>query len=482
MQKFRQQVLKDKKYAASIQTIITDARKWKPSCNKQPATTVSSSLVSRLSTNSAPDFIVSQEFIDYTNSKYKRFNHCAHCRYLPEASNHRLIFQHTSHSEEYVDESDWGSLSCSNSNYIEKVATTLRTLTLDTYDYLGTATASNAIWDQLFMSTYAQSQLNSLARTAVDAMSPKLDTGFSAPQFLVELIELKSLFSGIRSLFGILADLYGRIFYWGTIKDITSSYLAHQFGLMPLIDDIKTMVRKYHTACRKVFDFIDNEGKVLTLHYEKKLQPTDLLVDTSALGPNDYQVDFPKSSTQHPWYFARDVVPTGFRLTGKTEIDVQDLEYHATMRFKYRLPNYGPAMKSFLASLDHWGVNLSISDIWEVVPFSFLVDWCFDIGKWLEGLDFENLPVQLDIIDFCDSLKYKRTDSFDITGVEPAGWTSQRTTLSKTTECYYRWTGLPIGTFNGPKFQQWKSTRPFWKLSILVSLVVSRNTSYYVEG
>lgn len=474
--KERYKRLTDVHYSASMSTITVDERKWKPSCNKPVSKTVSSSLVSAISPDAVADWYSEGERIDYYNSRYQRFNRCQHVRTIADNGPQDLSFVLSLSTESEEDGGpNWTGFSCANSQYIWQRVTETKTLRVKPADYLQTeASLGTTVFDDFLMSTDAMAKINFLARTAIEEMTPKLDDGFSAPVFIKDLIELRALGRAARSLWEATSDVLWAAVGGGTIKDISSTYLAHQFGLKPLVSDIKKFLKKYNEADSKILAFLENEGKTLTYHYEKKLDATEFR-DPSWFGPTTKYVIFERSNQHDPWYFAKDIIPFGFTLWGKDSRTVTDLEYHATMKFSYRLPKYGQAMKAFLASLDLYGVNVSVSDLWEIVPFSFLLDWVFDVSSWLESHDFVNLPVTVDIIDFADSISYKREDKFSVDSVTPSQWQTLDSTLSRTKECYYRWPGTPPDAFNGPKWEEVNSRHNgAWRLSILSALAVNR--------
>lgn len=98
----------------------------------------------------------------------------------------------------------------------------------------------------------------------------------------------------------------------------------------------------------------------------------------------------------------------------------------------------------------------SPAQAWELLPFSFVVDWFVSVGPWLDQFDKDWLDVQICCYDFCRSLKYRQEDKAKLQGlvriIEPyqttdssALWTMlpQSTTQVQTLECYWRTVGMP---------------------------------------
>jgi hypothetical protein len=78
------------------------------------------------------------------------------------------------------------------------------------------------------------------------------------------------------------------------------------------------------------------------------------------------------------------------------------------------------------ALLDAFGVMWDPAIIWNAIPFSFVLDWIWDVSEWLGKWARPNLPVQLRIMDFYILWKYSghaRVETDHIQGV----WTGSST-------------------------------------------------------
>lgn len=459
------------KRRVTLETIVVTEQHWHPSCGKQPNKSISTAKIVRESPAGVPPLVTDSAIIGYQNSQYKRFNPCVHIEARYGANNQSCRF--LSSSDEVTLDDRPLNTGCSKYQYNYEKLTTSATLKFDFASYLnGDCLEPLPTGGDDYMSAIAGSDslVNDLAKLAVAEFIPKLDDGFSVPQFLFELIEMKMLWKQISRLWEIHLGLTANS------RDLADQYLGYNFGIAPLVDDIKKLVRKMRTANDAVFDFINNADKRMTLHYEKKLSPT-YFKPSSWFDPTPISTSLYHTSPNGEWYFARDTVPVGFTLHGVQRRTITDLEYHATMDFSYHLPSVGPALKSFLASLDHFGINLSISDVWEVIPFSFMVDWFFDVGSFLEQFDMSNLPVTVVVNDFCHSFKYKRKNEIEFTSVTPSNWTPLDTTLSIEKECYYRWPAIPPPPTNALGEWEWPKLNTRWglfRISIASALAATR--------
>jgi len=87
--------------------------------------------------------------------------------------------------------------------------------------------------------------------------------------------------------------------------------------------------------------------------------------------------------------------------------------YHATMRFKYALPDMSLIDNQIKAILDALGARWNPAIVWNAIPLSFLVDWIVGVGEFLEGLSVDNLEIPVVIEDFCHSVKYSTHATVD---------------------------------------------------------------------
>jgi hypothetical protein len=299
-----------------------------------------------------------------------------------------------------------------------------------------------------------KAKLQVLDRIALDTMIPELDDGWSAPRALFELIELKQLWTHAKGLLLQCRDLVQQLFK-KPLKEISNQFLAGIFGWLPFVDDIKTFVTKYQNVADDVFEFLENANKRQTLHFQKALSPLTFQ-DESWFDDRTGSVSI--NTGDDDWEFASDIlneVVFGTRYSR----EVKQLTYHATLEFSYSVPGVPGGIQQFLAELDYWGINLSISDVWEVIPFSFVVDWFWNVGSWLEKFDFENLPVEVHIHDFCRSIKGQLLEEIEITDLQsvslnipgwniyvPSEWTLTPALgkATRVTHLYHRWPGLPV--------------------------------------
>jgi len=127
------------------------------------------------------------------------------------------------------------------------------------------------------------------------------------------------------------------------------SYGAITWGIVPLISEIESGLKAINNIAKSI------DGT----HYEA----TTYTVDEIDTGVGDTALDFPGCVQPFCSYakFTRSV------------------KYHASGTAHYQ-------ELGLESMLDRLGFHPDLATLWELVPFSFVVDYIFPIGKFLEGL------------------------------------------------------------------------------------------------
>jgi hypothetical protein len=172
------------------------------------------------------------------------------------------------------------------------------------------------------------------------------------------------------------------------LKNVAGLDLNLNFGILPFLSDVRSLAEGLINFRKKVDDLLRRQGKVITRHYKCPVMAplfneTELLLYSET---TNYRV-----TRQLLW----DEMPT----------------YTASCRFKYQLPDMSLLTNQAKAFLDALGVRKNLAIAWNAIPFSFIVDWFFNVGRWLDGLSTDNLDIRIVLEDFCHSVKYSSTCS-----------------------------------------------------------------------
>lgn len=129
------------------------------------------------------------------------------------------------------------------------------------------------------------------------------------------------------------------------LGSISSDYLAVHYGLLPTIDDL-----------RKIWD----SAKSRVVHTDK----SGYAIYRSSHSSESQNIDFCRSVVQ---------------------------------RIKVAVENEDEGFKSLLNRLDDLGSLPKTENLWDLIPYSFLVDWFVDVGGLLERVDAYNRIMRLRI-------------------------------------------------------------------------------------
>lgn len=259
-----------------------------------------------------------------------------------------------------------------------------------------------------------------LTRIAMDNLVPKLEGEFNAPVFIAELTDLKSLALSVIDTIRFLPEQILRLFS-KPLGTLSGRYLEGIFGYLPLVSDVKAAVNTGFEVGDKVIEFLEGQNKRQTLHFQKALSP-ETFREPGWFSSN-IVAQWDSTEFGSPHAFMAGVIDS-ITCSGHIERSVE-VDFHATLEFEYRLPALNAFWQSMFGELDTWGINLSPAVIWEKIPFSFAVDWCFNVGSWLKRFDKKNLPVQVVIYDYCWSIKYQLTEETFIDQLEDLRWSNR---------------------------------------------------------
>jgi hypothetical protein len=285
-------------------------------------------------------------------------------------------------------------------------------------------------------------------------MSPKWDDGFSLPVFLIELIEMKALLKGLarkaQELFKSLSPSTRKI-----AETASKGWLSTVYGWLPFIRDMeKTMGRLYNLG-KDLQRLKKNSNRLLKYHYARSLSSGDLDVTEQ---PEERPGVFDSRMFPSEWGFANPVfdVITGRFITTKKAKGM----YHATWSYTYTLPDLD-WLGELMLELDRFGFGVGPSDFWEIIPFSFVVDWFVKIGNWLERYDKSLVPLIITTHSFVDSIKieYTSSDEYTVDNVVIQGdtdaqpWSVSQVSLpfKYKEKVYYRFVGFP--TIHDPELK-----------------------------
>jgi len=175
------------------------------------------------------------------------------------------------------------------------------------------------------------------------------------------------------------------------LADFASAYLWYQFGVEPTVSDVRKFLAELSKGRLKCYGTVRNprtvakKGEVLVCRYSNRPKPTQILdemfgrtrktVGTGALHLSRNT----RAYVTWPFKGLTDVQPSyGQKLVVQ---GVTSGCYFARVREDIELSGVEDLKR-------RWSWNCpSFRTLWELVPFSFLVDWFVDVGKTIERLE-----------------------------------------------------------------------------------------------
>lgn len=287
-----------------------------------------------------------------------------------------------------------------------------------------------------------------LSAQAWDAMRPSMTADNSILNFLYELKDFKRLANSIwarlnnrvgtdevlRQAFGGVSKLSKRNSK-APLKDIAKSYLQYKFAWAPFISDIVSMYNALRNLEKRLSDLKKRAGKPQSRRYSTLVPGTTI---PEIVLYQDY-VGMPGGSVG-------DFSPRAkIRVVRHAS---EGVYYHANMRYSYQLPPEVNGIHGQIkAYMDALGFRLNPAIVWNALPFTFLVDWFFNVGEVLGRFSVDNLQIKVGISEFCQSAK----STLSISAYASLNWQQQYTERwygefpfrSYSASLYHRSVGLP---------------------------------------
>jgi len=175
-------------------------------------------------------------------------------------------------------------------------------------------------------------------------------------------------------------------------------YLQKMFNIGPLISDIGTIHSSLSRLEKRMRRFLNTSSQPNTYHFDRVWQENTDTVETA--NPID-------TSTADPLTW------TNFRSVNKVTWTRQCLnaptKFHAEIEAAFTWRQYQIEHARLYSLLDDLGVNFNPRIIWNAVRWSFVVDWVFQVGKFLDGLHIGLMDPMINIYRYCDSVSRKRS-------------------------------------------------------------------------
>jgi len=270
-------------------------------------------------------------------------------------------------------ESDFNT--CEHFKYLQEVESEMRvgcwyapTNHTDHVDYVHFAEIDGPTGMRARVKTHAgmsMTQWGQFAQRAIEAMTPTLESGFSLGNFAWELREIKQLVRWWNDRSGI-------------INNISNAVLNYSFGVVPFTMDLHRLANSLIWLQDKLSEMKKGAGKLQVRHYTEEVAYGEESIDSWMATPT-HEI---RGTLYYP-----------------------STKYTATMTYTYQMPEIDSDKLALYALMDAIGIQLNPKILWDGIPYTFVADWLFNIGDFLNQLRQKWVPVTITIKDFGVSAK-----------------------------------------------------------------------------
>lgn len=223
----------------------------------------------------------------------------------------------------------------------------------------------------------AQGYINDVAKR----LRPDLTT-VSVPNFLAELDDIKSLVKLWKKNISLA-------------KNVAGLFLNYKFGWKPTIGDVQAMVSSVTGFQQKLAEF----ERSLDVLFKRRT-----IVERRSL----------RGSGSFAWGPASGTCKWSITMTSELSAGIAWRPQPLAVMSNFE--------KNLRGLLDTLGFQLNPRIIWDEIPFSFVVDWFFGVGAWLENFSIDTLELPIKYVD--SYLQYKEVIRIESSVLTDVGSTS----------------------------------------------------------
>lgn len=206
----------------------------------------------------------------------------------------------------------------------------------------------------------SSADLSTWSIEAFNTFSTQVPAKFSLANSLYELKDIKGLIPSFDRK--------------SVTKTVGNNFLAYEFGVLPMISDIKDIVNLSDLVDKRIKHLISVNGKTTRLSFKKvweDLTPYSFFISNDDPTQNDFHF---VGNTKQGLIFQRSHAKFSFLIGSKLTQDLRDLE------------DANAKLKGLIAA---GGFNRPARVIWNSIPYSFVVDWFLNVGKFMDVLQVQ---------------------------------------------------------------------------------------------
>jgi len=166
-----------------------------------------------------------------------------------------------------------------------------------------------------------------------------------------------------------------------TARHSADSWLAANFGWLPFLSDLRKFEKTYRNANRIIANMRKHNNR--WVRRERDVAGcSDVLFNNTYVGSTRH---VPSSFGTYSYYFANNWSNNlGLKSSVKATLQA---DFRFVGRFKYWIPNIDSDRWEASARRKLYGLDVTPALVWELTPFSWLVDWASNVGDVLANLD-----------------------------------------------------------------------------------------------
>jgi hypothetical protein len=252
--------------------------------------------------------------------------------------------------------------------------------------------------------------LDKIASSALQLFGNKLLRldEISIINFLIELKDVRRMWKDLSDL--CTKNVWSELCQVASNRDrakhaLADRYLSFEFGYCPFVRDIITILKLLANWRKKLKTLLARLHKIESIRATIYQYNQDTKGEPEPISPGQFMsaalccdglINYQYTGAEVLLSVPNKVLP---RAGMKYTLYCEELkEMNAELR----------------GLLDAFGVRWDPSIIWNAIPFSFMLDWLWDVGAWLAKWSKPTLPVKLRIMDFYITWKYSGRVTVDI--------------------------------------------------------------------
>lgn len=202
--------------------------------------------------------------------------------------------------------------------------------------------------------------VNEFAIQALEEMASMFPPGFDALSFI---LELKSLTSTMDTLFDIASAIRELRHRRGiSVRHAARIHAGYNFGVSPILDDVGALWSTFRNVKERIEWLMRNKQKWVRVGSRRSFH-IDEDIGSGAFGGFGY-------AGWSPGMFIR-----------RTQ---RDYQLNSTARAKFEMPDVSPWLLFTRGVISECGFDRPLSTVWEVTPFSWLVDYFVPVSDYLK--------------------------------------------------------------------------------------------------